>query len=326
MEKIIFKYLQEKYETQQNINMNNIKLLEEKDRLLEDNKKLLEIKDEEINNIKYKKYEEIEKTSYIYVFSTDKQNIYKIGRSKDIIKRKNTIQTSCVDDITILYYYKTNNNILLENIIHEILTEYRCKSNREHFNCNLDYIKTIIEIIGNTIDTLKSSYEQITKEEILNIISNKINKNINKNVEYDIEYENQYNENNEFKEDIIIYNEISNENNNEDKIKILEQKLEEVYNLINKKDKNKITDLKDTDIIEWFKNNYEFTDNKQDIIKVKDIYEKLKISDMFKNLTKVQKLKYNKTFFVELVETNSFFKKFYCNRLNNIRSLILSWK
>ena len=43
-----------------------------------------------------------------------------------------------------------------------------------HFWCNIDYIKTIIEISGKTLDVLKSSYEYISKEELLNILYDKL--------------------------------------------------------------------------------------------------------------------------------------------------------
>jgi hypothetical protein len=113
MEKIIFKYIQDQYTTQQNIIIQNNKALEDnkqllelKDKELENNKKILEdtlnqlqIKDNLINNFNNQTYEEIKKDKFIYIFSTDKPNIYKVGRSKDPIKRRNQLQTANVDDI-----------------------------------------------------------------------------------------------------------------------------------------------------------------------------------------------------------------------------------
>jgi len=62
----------------------------------------------------------------------------------------------------------------LEQIIHNILNSYRCRSGREHFSCNLEYIKLIIDIAGGFLDILKSTYEHITKNELITIINNKI--------------------------------------------------------------------------------------------------------------------------------------------------------
>ena len=84
------------------------------------------------------------------------------------------MQTNCVEDLELLYEYKTSNDVLLESIIHDILKNYRSNSNREHFWCNLDYIKMIIHIAGTVLDTLKSSFQYISKDELLN----KINYNI----------------------------------------------------------------------------------------------------------------------------------------------------
>ena len=149
MEKIIFKYIQEQYITQQNIiiekNKDNKHLLQIKDKELQDNKKILEdtlnqlqIKDNLINNFNNQTYEEIKKDKFIYIFSTDKPNIYKVGRSKDPIKRRNQLQTANVDDIIIIDSYPTSDDVLLEQIIHNVLNNYRCKSDREHFFCNLN--------------------------------------------------------------------------------------------------------------------------------------------------------------------------------------------
>ena len=178
METIITKYIENKHNE---IIENNKKILEEKNKIIEDNikqiedkDKQLELKDDEINNIKNKKYEESEKTGSIYIFSTDKQNIHKCGKSKCVIKRKSQLQTAVVDDIQLIYEYKTTNDTLLESIVHEVFKDYRSKSNREHFWCNTDYMKTIIDIAGITLDTLKSSYEYISKNELLEKLYEKL--------------------------------------------------------------------------------------------------------------------------------------------------------
>ena len=156
-------------------------ILELKNQEIENNKMLLEdtlmklqIKESEINSLKTLKYEEIDKNKHIYVFSTDKDRIYKVGKTKDVKERKKSLQTGNVDDIITLYDYHTSDDSLLEQIIHNILNSYRCQSGREHFSCNLEYIKLIIDIAGKFLDTLKSTYEHITKDELIIIIKNKI--------------------------------------------------------------------------------------------------------------------------------------------------------
>ena len=80
------------------------------------------------------------------------------------------------------------------------------------------------------------------------------------------------------------------------KMQILEQKLNEIYTLVNNNTINNINNetnknqINEIDIINWFKNNYIFTNNKEDKIKLKDAYDIFKISSIFTQLTKTQKL------------------------------------
>jgi hypothetical protein len=225
MEEIIFKYIQEQYNNQQIINIQNLKALEDKEQLLQiKDKELeyalnqLEIKDNLINNLNNQTYEEIKKDKFIYIFSTDKPNIYKIGRSKDPIKRRTQLQTANVDDIIIIDNYPTSDDVLLEQIIHNVLNNYRCKSDREHFFCNLNYIKLVINIAGSFLDTLKSTYEHITKNELLDKINQKINidiQNINiiqENNNHIQENNNHIQENNNYLETNNNYIETNNNN------------------------------------------------------------------------------------------------------------------
>ena len=80
------------------------------------------------------------------------------------------------------------------------------------------------------------------------------------------------------------------------------------------------------DIISWFKNTFELTNNKDDILKVKEIYEIFRCSDHYENMTKIERKKYNKSYFVNYIETNKFFNKYYCSRSENMRTFIRYWK
>ena len=63
-------------------------------------------------------------------------------------------------------------------------------------------------------------------------------------------------------------------------------------------------------IVQWFKNSYEQT---TDIVysKLKDVFLEFKQSDYYINLSKNDKRKYNKTFFINYFETNIYLKKYY---------------
>jgi phage anti-repressor protein len=155
--------------------------LREQKTLVEEKEKLLLEKDKELEKYKEKVYEEVEKRGFVYVIKTDSYNFYKVGKTKDIVlKRVKGLQTGNVNNIQILLEFPTSNPDLLERCVHYILDRYRCNSNREFFDCNFEYIQKIIEICGNTIDTLKSTYQNIFNSHSINNIDKEIFINIDK--------------------------------------------------------------------------------------------------------------------------------------------------
>ncbi len=134
---------------------------------LKEKEQQLQQKEQELIQYKQKTYEEIDKTGHIYVIQTDAVGAYKVGKTKDAVtKRVKGLQTGNVNSIAVLLDFPTSNPDLLERVVHYILDRYRCNSNREFFDCNIEYIKSIVTICGHTIDTLKSTYQSITSEEI----------------------------------------------------------------------------------------------------------------------------------------------------------------
>jgi len=120
--------------------------------------KTLNDKEQEILQYKEKVCQENDKSGYVYIIQTDAQNAYKVGKTKDVItKRIRSLQTGNMHNIKILFNFKTSNCDILEKLVHYILAKYRCNSNREFFECDINYIKNIIKICGNTIDILKST-------------------------------------------------------------------------------------------------------------------------------------------------------------------------
>lgn len=148
------------------IKENRIKYKSELEFKLQQQHQLILEKDQELNLYKQKTYEEIQKTSHVYVIKTD--NGYKVGKTKDIFNRVKGLQTGNVNDLEIILDHQTSNADLLERAVHYILDRYRCNSNREFFECELQYIKNVVTILGNVIDTLKSTYQHISNDELIN--------------------------------------------------------------------------------------------------------------------------------------------------------------
>ena len=59
---------------------------------------------------------------------------------------------------------------------------------------------------------------------------------------------------------------------------------------------------------------------------MKDLYGSFLCSEYYVNMNKQDKRKYTKSFFTDYIEKNIFFRRFYHDRLGNIRACITEWK
>ncbi len=75
---------------------------------------------------------------------------------------------------------------------------------------------------------------------------------------------------------------------------------------------------KSDDILTWFEENYVKTEDKKDVIKLKNIFDKFKTSEYYNNLTKQQKRDTNYKSFVEKMESNLFLRKFVTTDKNHV--------
>ena len=151
--------------------------------------KQIEETQRELYLYKQKTYEEIEKTGHVYIIKTD--GGYKVGK-KDINNRVKGLQTGNNREIKVVFDFKTSNSDLLEKNVHYILDRYRCNSNREFFDCDPEYIKRIITVVGSTIDTLKSCYKHISKDDLTSRLKSGVKFTIDDNIqdrppEYNVE-------------------------------------------------------------------------------------------------------------------------------------------
>lgn len=70
--------------------------------------------------------------------------------------------------------------------------------------------------------------------------------------------------------------------------------------------------LSDSDLItNWFMETYEKTDNDKDVEQCKTIYDYFKLSDVYSNMNKQEKRTYNKSYFIEKMQSNIFIKTHY---------------
>lgn len=87
-------------------------------------------------------------------------------------------------------------------------------------------------------------------------------------------------------------------------------------------------------LLEWFKDEYEITNEKNNILLIKDIYESFKFSEYYENLTKYEKRKLNYKYFIEYFSTNIVTKKHYketyerriLKNRERFRNILFYWK
>jgi phage/plasmid-associated DNA primase len=79
-------------------------------------------------------------------------------------------------------------------------------------------------------------------------------------------------------------------------------------------------------IVQWFKENYLKSNNEKDYVSIKDIYKNFTESVYWNTLPRTEKLKYNKTFFVDYIQNNIFFKAYFRARYGDVRTIIKGWR
>lgn len=73
-------------------------------------------------------------------------------------------------------------------------------------------------------------------------------------------------------------------------------------------------------IMGWFNENYERIEDKNKFIKLQEMYGKFQSSEYYFNLTKADKRMYNYRYFIQQIEENIFFAKYYASvkKINNV--------
>ena len=78
-------------------------------------------------------------------------------------------------------------------------------------------------------------------------------------------------------------------------------------------------------IVQWFRDNYDEA-SLSEYVSVRDVYELFTTSDFISGLARPERVKYTRKYFVEYIQTNIFFRKYYADRFNDVRTIIKGWK
>ena len=178
MENVILEYIKQKMNEQIKINIENKNILENKDKFIFIQSKQLEDINQQlqIQLLNTSTYKEIHKSEYIYILSTDCPNTYKVDRTTTQPSlHKKTLQTACVKPIKTLHTRLTHKSTISERVIHHILFRYKHEHHEgEHFTCDLSYIINVVDISCLFIDTLYSSYSNISQEDLTHKLIDKL--------------------------------------------------------------------------------------------------------------------------------------------------------
>jgi phage/plasmid-associated DNA primase len=103
---------------------------------------------------------------------------------------------------------------------------------------------------------------------------------------------------------------------------ILRNAPKELYlpKIIVERSKNYVMDS--DELYEWFKDNYEYTNDNNDILKMKDVYDLFRSSEFFQEKNKEEKRALNKKGFIEKVNDSLAFKGLYFNDQKTINKVV----
>lgn len=80
------------------------------------------------------------------------------------------------------------------------------------------------------------------------------------------------------------------------------------------------------EVLNFFNENYKKSEDKTKELKVKDVYDNFRQSDIYLNMNKAEKRALNYSKFTDEIKTNIFLRKYYKERKGNIRNLIIGWE
>lgn len=90
-------------------------------------------------------------------------DLYKVGRTKDLHKRLSTYNTGNPHgDVTVVFEKRCCDSKLVESIVHHVLDAFRYEDNREYFKCDIHLIKDAIEHAVQATDGYRRGLQHTT--------------------------------------------------------------------------------------------------------------------------------------------------------------------
>lgn len=121
----------------------------------------------------------------------NKDQIYKIGITKNLNKRANVYNTGFANNVKFLYYHPFDNLDKIELCLEFYLFDYRYRHNREFYQCKLDLIIQIIEKCNKYINMDITTMGNIERLKIQSIF---LDKDVDLDKEYIFKFEKDLND------------------------------------------------------------------------------------------------------------------------------------
>ena len=134
----------------------------------------------ELERIKTKTYEEVPKLDNVYIHKSAAElasDAHKVGKALSDKKREAQLNTALAQGGKMIYVRPTHNAKIVEDIAKVALRRYHIASlgGVEHYNNRVEHSVDVIDIAATVVDTLASSFEYITREDLFNRVFDNLN-------------------------------------------------------------------------------------------------------------------------------------------------------
>jgi prophage antirepressor-like protein len=139
---------------------------------LEDRDALVAARNTELAKIRTKIYEELPRLDHVYINKEAAElasDAHKIGKTVDTKKRESQLNTGSAQGSRMIYKRATVNAKIIEDIVKVVQRRYHIASlgGVEHYNNTVEHSVDVIDIAATVVDTLASSYEYMSRRDLL---------------------------------------------------------------------------------------------------------------------------------------------------------------
>ena len=111
---------------------------------------------------------------YVIDYSTDFEEIYRIGRTTNMASRKKIYNTHTLNKMNVVHYVETDCANRFEICLKSMLYDYRYRNNKDFYMCSLKFIKDSFKRCNNDMKCVDDSKKSQNGGSISNFISDQI--------------------------------------------------------------------------------------------------------------------------------------------------------